>query len=61
MEQATTKLEVAMLRVSIALRKQPQATVEDVSSAVAKDMKINPLSLRAYIAEHMKAFVRTTK
>ena len=61
MDHPTTKLEVAMLRVSLAMRREPQTLVEDLTITVARAMKLNPLTLRAYIAAHMTAFVRSTQ
>jgi hypothetical protein len=64
MSHSTTKLEVAMLRIVLALRRTPQSGIEDTSARIARDMQLDPLALRSYVAarltHHTQAFVRST-
>lgn len=52
---------IAMLKVAIEMKKQHDASFENVVSQVARTMKLDPHRLKHHLAGHMRSFVNSTK
>lgn len=51
---------VAMLKTVIALKKDPQRSLGEVTQEVAHQMKIDELAFKRFLAHYMPAFVKTS-
>ena len=51
---------VAMLKVVIALKKDPQRALGEVTKDVAEQMKVDELAFKRFLAHYMPAFVKTS-
>ena len=59
-EKRMSALEVAAVRLAVALRKDPNANYDAVSARIAFAAGFEPIVLRTYVAGHRRAFVHST-
>jgi hypothetical protein len=51
---------VAMLKVVIALKRDPNRALGDVTHEVAEQMNVDELGFKRFLAHYMPAFVKTS-